>query len=95
MISKEEVIHVAKLARLKLSEEEIEKYQRELSKILNYIEKLKKVDISKVSPTSHSILIKEAMRQDKEEEFPREKKIFLLRMAPQLKENFIKVKKII
>ena len=55
MITKEEVKHIAKLARLGLTEEEITKFQRELSKILDYIEKLKEVDISKVEPTSHSI----------------------------------------
>jgi len=66
MITKEEVKHIAKLARLGLTEEEITKFQRELSKILDYIEKLgdedkssslpfaiarvKEVDISKTEP---------------------------------------------
>ena len=66
MISKQEVEHIAKLARLGLTEKEIEKFQRELSKILDYIEKLgdedkssslpfaiarvKEVDISKTEP---------------------------------------------
>ncbi len=50
MISKKEVQHIAKLARLGLTEKEIEKFQRELSSILNYIEKLKEVDISKAEP---------------------------------------------
>jgi len=57
MISKEEVKHIAKLARLGLSDKEIGEFQKELSKILNYIEKLKEVDISNVKPTSHSIQV--------------------------------------
>ncbi|MDI6603013.1 MAG: Asp-tRNA(Asn)/Glu-tRNA(Gln) amidotransferase subunit GatC [Patescibacteria group bacterium] len=55
MISKEEVQHIAKLARLGLTEKEVKKFQKELSSILDYIEKLKEVDISKIEPTSHSI----------------------------------------
>jgi len=55
MISKEEVQHIAKLARLGLTEKEIKKFQKELSSILDYIEKLKEVDVSSIEPTSHSI----------------------------------------
>ncbi|MCD6500832.1 Asp-tRNA(Asn)/Glu-tRNA(Gln) amidotransferase subunit GatC [bacterium] len=51
MISKKEVEHVAKLARLGLSEKEIEKMQAELGLILDYFELLKEPDISQVSPT--------------------------------------------
>ncbi|MDP2664107.1 MAG: Asp-tRNA(Asn)/Glu-tRNA(Gln) amidotransferase subunit GatC, partial [bacterium] len=48
MISKEEVKHIAKLARLGLSDKEIGKFQKDLSSILDYVEKLKKVDVSGV-----------------------------------------------
>jgi len=64
MISKEEVKHIAKLARLGLTEEEIEKFQKELSAILDYIEKLKEVDIEGVEPMSHSIKLENVTRQD-------------------------------
>jgi len=71
MISKEEVKHIAKLARLGLTEKEIRKFQEGLSSILDYIEKLKEVDISKVEPTSHSIKVENIMRGDE----PKEKKL--------------------
>jgi aspartyl-tRNA(Asn)/glutamyl-tRNA(Gln) amidotransferase subunit C len=93
-IGKEEVKYIAKLARLGLSEKEIEKYQKELSAILDYIEKLKEVDVSKVEPTSHPLKIKNVMREDKEREtFETPKK--LLDLMPERKENYLKVKKII
>jgi len=58
MISKEKVKYIAKLARLALSEKEIERYQNDLSKILEYFEKLKEVDVSRVKPTFHPLKIK-------------------------------------
>ncbi len=95
MISKKEVEHIAKLARLGLTEEKITKFQRELSKILDYIEKLKEVDISKVEPTSHSILVENIMRIDE----PKKEKIEigkkLVEMAPEKKAGFLKTKSIL
>ncbi len=51
-LSKEEVLHVAKLARLEFSPEEIEKYQQELNDILNYIDMLGEVDAAEIQPLS-------------------------------------------
>ena len=65
MITKKEVEHIAKLARLGLTDKEIEKYQKELSSILDYIEKLKEVDTKDVEPTSHSVKLDNVMREDK------------------------------
>ncbi len=69
MISKEEVKHIAKLARLGLTEKEIEKFQKELSSILDYVEKLKEVDVSKVEPTSHPLKMENVMRKDEVSKF--------------------------
>jgi aspartyl-tRNA(Asn)/glutamyl-tRNA(Gln) amidotransferase subunit C len=52
-LSAQEVEHVAHLARLTLTEEEINQYARQLTVILDYIENLKALDISEVEPTSH------------------------------------------
>ena len=95
MITKEEVKHIAKLARLGLTEEEITKFQRELSKILDYIEKLKEVDISKVEPTSHSILVENIMRIDEPKKEKKEIGKKLVEMAPEKKEGFLKTKSIL
>jgi len=95
MISKEEVKHIAKLARLGLSDKEIGEFQKELSKILNYIEKLKEVDISNVKPTSHSIQVENVMREDAEKGKLKTKKEKLLELAPESKNGYLKVKSIL
>ena len=97
MITKEEVKHIAKLARLGLSEKEIEKFQKELSSILDYIEKLKEVDISKAEPTSHSIEMENVMRSDIEK-IPNSKSQIpkkLMELAPETKNGYLKVKSIL
>ena len=55
MISKEEVQHISKLARLELNDTELEKMQKDLGQILDYVETLKKVDVSKIDTFSHSV----------------------------------------
>jgi len=94
MITKKEVQHIAKLARLGLTEKEIEKYQKELSSILDYIEKLKEVDVSEVEPTSHSIVTENVMRND-ESEKPELKSKKLLELAPETKNGYLKTKSIL
>ncbi|MBM3250772.1 MAG: Asp-tRNA(Asn)/Glu-tRNA(Gln) amidotransferase subunit GatC, partial [Candidatus Nealsonbacteria bacterium] len=54
MIKQQEVKHIAKLARIKLTASEIKKFQKDLSSILDYFELLKEVDVSRVEPTFHS-----------------------------------------
>jgi len=96
MITRKEVEHIAKLARLGLPEKEIEKMKGELSKILDYIEKLKEVDVSEAEPTSHSVKVKNVMRRDEKiskSEIRNLKK--LLEMAPDKKDGFVKVKSIL
>jgi len=55
MISKEEVQHISKLARLELSDKELKKMQKDLGEILDYVEMLKKVDVSSINTGSHSV----------------------------------------
>jgi aspartyl-tRNA(Asn)/glutamyl-tRNA(Gln) amidotransferase subunit C len=63
-ITKEEVVHVAKLARLNLDEEAIGLYTKQLGDILAYMETLNRVDTKDVPPTSHAIFINNAFRDD-------------------------------
>jgi len=95
MISKNEVKHIAKLARLNLTENEVEKFQKELSAILDYIEKLKEVNVSNVEPTSHSIKMSNIMRKDKENVKPKAQVAKLINLAPETKNGYIKVKSIL
>ncbi|MEE9537850.1 MAG: Asp-tRNA(Asn)/Glu-tRNA(Gln) amidotransferase subunit GatC [candidate division NC10 bacterium] len=64
-ISYEEVEHVARLARLALSEEERERMRAQLDAILTYIDKLNELDTSQVEPTSHVIPMTNVFREDK------------------------------
>ena len=65
MLSRDQVLHVAKLARLELTEEEIERFASELSKVLDHIEMINQLgDLADVPPTSHVITVENALRAD-------------------------------
>ncbi|MFQ5658080.1 MAG: Asp-tRNA(Asn)/Glu-tRNA(Gln) amidotransferase subunit GatC [Candidatus Methylomirabilales bacterium] len=63
-ITREEVDHVARLARLGLSDEERERMRAQLDAILTYIDKLNQLDTSEVEPTSHVISVTNVFRED-------------------------------
>lgn len=65
MLSRDQVLHVARLARLELTEEEVERLSGELSKVLDHIELIGELgDLADVEPTSHVIDIENALRED-------------------------------
>lgn len=64
-ISREDVRHVSKLARLELSEAEVEKFTVQLGDILEYISKLDELDTGDVPPTAHVLEITNVFREDK------------------------------
>ncbi|MCP3925117.1 MAG: Asp-tRNA(Asn)/Glu-tRNA(Gln) amidotransferase subunit GatC [Desulfobacterales bacterium] len=83
-ITKDEVLYVAKLARLNLSDDEVEKFAGQIGDVLSYIETLNKVDTEGINPTSHANFLSNAFRKDEvKENFGVEK---ALSNAP-LKEN--------
>jgi len=63
-ITREEVVHVARLARLTLSPEEVELFTRQLGEILRYVAKLEEVDTHGVEPMTHVLPEPEAFRED-------------------------------
>ena len=72
-IGPEDVRHVAALARLEFSEEELERFTVELNRILDYMAKLEEVDTSGVEPMTHAIELTNVMREDRAaESLPRE-----------------------
>jgi aspartyl-tRNA(Asn)/glutamyl-tRNA(Gln) amidotransferase subunit C len=98
MISKQEVTHIAKLARLQLSDSEIEKMQKDLTAILDYFDILKKIRKSKLKTQNHSSKLKtydNVLRKD--EAMARDPNLAndLLRSAPETKDGYIKVKSIL
>jgi aspartyl-tRNA(Asn)/glutamyl-tRNA(Gln) amidotransferase subunit C len=64
MLDRAQVLHVAQLARLELSDEEVERMASELSKVLDYIEHIRELDLDGVPPTSHVLDVVNALRPD-------------------------------
>ena len=64
MIDREQVLHVARLARLQLSEPEVDRMASELSKVLDHIEKISELDLDGVQPTTHVVTVENALRAD-------------------------------
>ncbi len=64
MLDRAQVLHVARLARLELSDEEVERMTAELSKVLDHIEKLGELDLEGVPPTSHVVDVVNVLRPD-------------------------------
>ena len=92
MITKEDVKHVAKLARLELTEEEIEKYSIQLGSILEYVQQMNEVDTTGIEPMPHAIPVTNVMRDDvvKYEQTKEE----LMKNAPYEEDGFFRVPKI-
>jgi aspartyl-tRNA(Asn)/glutamyl-tRNA(Gln) amidotransferase subunit C len=89
MIDRDQVLHVAKLARLRLSEEEIERMSGELSTILDHIEKIEELELSDVEPTSHVIQLENVLRSDEPRpSWPRER---VLEPAPDSADDGFRV----
>jgi aspartyl-tRNA(Asn)/glutamyl-tRNA(Gln) amidotransferase subunit C len=63
-ITRDEVLHVARLARLELSEDEVGRFQEQLSAILEAVSKVGELDLSDVPPTAHPLEIANAWQED-------------------------------
>ncbi|WP_035437754.1 Asp-tRNA(Asn)/Glu-tRNA(Gln) amidotransferase subunit GatC [Bacillus sp. UNC322MFChir4.1] len=88
-ISVENVKHVAHLARLAITDQEAEKFQKQLDAIVTFAEQLNELDTTKVKPTTHVLDMKNIMREDVPEKgLPVEE---VLKNAPDHKENQIRV----
>jgi aspartyl-tRNA(Asn)/glutamyl-tRNA(Gln) amidotransferase subunit C len=64
VIDREQVLHVARLARLRLDDEEVERMSEELSSILEHVERISELDLEGVEPTSHVIDVENVLRPD-------------------------------
>ncbi|MCX6763948.1 MAG: Asp-tRNA(Asn)/Glu-tRNA(Gln) amidotransferase subunit GatC [Candidatus Moranbacteria bacterium] len=93
MIKRDEVKHIATLARIGLAEEEVAKYANDLSGILDWVDELKKVNISGIKPIDHITGMENIEREDRAEVFGDEEKI--IKMFPEQKYNFDKVKSVL
>ena len=89
MIERDQVLHVAKLARLRLGDEEVKRMSEELSTVLDHIEKIGELDLDDVEPTSHVIELENVLRDDEPRpSWPRER---MLEQAPDEAEGGFRV----
>ena len=89
MIEREQVLHVAKLARLRLSEAEVEKMAGELSGILEHVDRIGELDLDDVPPTAHVVDLENVLRPDEPRpSWPREA---VLGQAPDPAEGAFRV----
>jgi len=92
-IDRKTVEYTAHLARIALKQQELEKLSGQLKDILDFIDKLKKADVSNISPTSHILPINNVLRQDSPRKSLSSDKA--LENAPQRQGNFFEVPKVI
>ena len=88
-IGRKEVEHIATLARLSLAEEEKVRLEKDLNAILGYVEKLQSLDTKDVEPTSHTLEITNAFREDRLNPFEKGEKI--LKNSPAKRDAFFQV----
>jgi aspartyl-tRNA(Asn)/glutamyl-tRNA(Gln) amidotransferase subunit C len=89
MIDRKQVLHVARLARLQLSEEEVDRMAGEMSTILEHVETMNELDLEGVEPTSHVVELQNVLREDVPREcLPRER---ALEQAPDVADGGFRV----
>ena len=92
-LSREEVLHIARLARLGFTKKELERFREQLSNILENFEVLQQVDTTGIPPTAQSIDLQNVMRGDKAvSSLPQSQ---VLANAPQKEENFFRVRPVL
>ena len=94
-LSKDEIQHIAKLARLELTEAELKKYGGQLSAVLNYIDQLKEVEVKGVEPTAQVTGLENVLRSDEIKNWDEKEIEEALADAPEREDRFIKVKRVI
>ena len=92
-LSREEVLHIARLARIGLTESEITRLSEQLSHILESFEVLQEVDTTDVAPTAQSVALQSVMRDD--EVAPSLSPEDVLANAPRREENFFRVRAVL
>ena len=92
-LTPEEVTHIARLARVGLSQDEISRFQDQLSQILDYFQRLQEADTENVSPTAHTLAMHNIMRDD--EPRPSFDKEDILANAPQREGDLFRVRAVL
>ncbi|MDD5455417.1 MAG: Asp-tRNA(Asn)/Glu-tRNA(Gln) amidotransferase subunit GatC [Candidatus Margulisbacteria bacterium] len=93
MTDKATIKHLAGLSRLQFSEEELERYSRDMENIFNYANLLKKIDTSKINPSAHAIPLQNVFKADEIKPYQNIEKI--LKNAPQVEDHSFVVPRIL
>ncbi|MCF6276601.1 MAG: Asp-tRNA(Asn)/Glu-tRNA(Gln) amidotransferase subunit GatC [Candidatus Magasanikbacteria bacterium] len=93
-LTKKEIEDVAKLARLNLTEQEKEKYAKQLSAVFGYVEMLNEVDTEGILETSQVTGLEDIIREDVVEECPEERRQKMIAQFPEEKDGLLKVHKV-
>lgn len=92
-VSKEELYHIAKLAKLEISENKIDELTQKISDIVDFANTLESVNVDGIKPTAHILDIKNVLRKDEvEESFNREA---ILQNAPKVEGGCVSVPKVV
>lgn len=92
-LTREEVQHIAQLARVGVSDDDVARFQQQLSVILDHFEALRALDTEGVPPTAHTLPLSNVEREDAARpSFPTEA---VLANAPQVHQNFLRVRRVL
>ncbi|MDY6820528.1 MAG: Asp-tRNA(Asn)/Glu-tRNA(Gln) amidotransferase subunit GatC [Deferribacterota bacterium] len=92
-LTKESVLHVARLAYLSIDDEKLDRFTEEFNDIVNYVEKLSEINTDNIEPTSHVLEIKNVFREDFAQPSLDKEEVF--KNAPQYEKDHFKVPRII
>jgi aspartyl-tRNA(Asn)/glutamyl-tRNA(Gln) amidotransferase subunit C len=94
-LTKKEIEHIATLARLELSDEELKKYGSQLSDVLSYIDQLKEVDTEDTEPTAQVTGLENVLREDVVEDWDKQEIEEALKQAPEVEDRQVKVRRVL
>lgn len=94
MLSSDEVKHIALLSRIGLKDDEVPRYQKDLSAVFDFFRELEKLPTDSIAPIGHITGRTDVMRQDNEESFEASGKEQVMKNAPDTKDGFLKVKSV-
>jgi len=93
-LTRDDVLHLAQLARISLSDNEVDEFSEELSDILQYVEQLSGVDVDGLKPTNQVTGLTNVMREDEVKDYGYQP-LDLLRNVPQVQSDMLKVNRMI
>jgi len=95
MLTKDQLKHLAELAKIEFTEEELESFLNDINQILNYVEEIKKLDLEKFEPMIGGILQQLILREDEIERADPKTKDLIKNQFPEKQDDFLKTPRII